>query len=93
MDLEARLLVLDELYRIFEEFINSQTAACTRGCDSCCTCNVTLTTLGYGDITPVNAIAQSWTVLEAIIGQIYLAVLIARLVGMQAAHVSRKKLG
>ena len=43
---------------------------------------VTLTTLGYGDITPINAIAQSWTVLEAIIGQIYLVVIISGLVGI-----------
>jgi hypothetical protein len=45
VDLEARLLVLEELYRIFEGFINTQPLACTRGCESCCTCNVTLTTL------------------------------------------------
>jgi len=42
---------------------------------------VTLTTLGYGDITPLTAPARSFSILEAIIGQLYLAVLIARLVG------------
>ena len=43
---------------------------------------VTLTTLGYGDITPVGAIAQVWFALEALTGTLYLAVLIARLVGL-----------
>jgi len=43
---------------------------------------VTLTTLGFGDISPLNAIAQSWTLLEAIIGQIYLVVIISGLVGI-----------
>lgn len=43
---------------------------------------VTLTTLGYGDITPATPIAQSLTIVEALIGQIYLVVVIAWLVGM-----------
>ena len=42
---------------------------------------VTLTTLGYGDITPLTRPAKNLVVLEAIFGQLYLAVLIARLVG------------
>lgn len=47
---------------------------------------VTLTTLGYGDITPVSSPAKSFAVLEAFIGQLYLTVLIARLVGMQISQ-------
>ena len=43
---------------------------------------VTLTTLGYGDITPTRPIASSLVTLEAVVGQIYLTVLVARLVGM-----------
>jgi voltage-gated potassium channel len=43
---------------------------------------VTLTTLGYGDITPANPVAGSVLTLEAVSGQIYLTVLVARLVGM-----------
>ena len=43
---------------------------------------VTLTTLGYGDITPTRPIAASLVTLEAVVGQIYLTVLVARLVGM-----------
>ena len=41
---------------------------------------VTLTTLGYGDIVPNSAHAQSLATLEAVIGQLYLAMLIARLI-------------
>ncbi len=43
---------------------------------------VTLTTLGYGDILPVKDLSRTMAWLEAFIGQIYLAVIIARLVGM-----------
>ena len=42
---------------------------------------VTLTTLGYGDITPVSAFAKSLTIVIAICGQLYLTILIAMLVG------------
>jgi hypothetical protein len=42
---------------------------------------VTLTTLGYGDITPVSAFAKSLTIFIAITGQLYLTILIAMLVG------------
>jgi hypothetical protein len=42
----------------------------------------TLTTLGYGDITPVSPAARSFAVLEAITGVFYVAVLVARLVGL-----------
>jgi voltage-gated potassium channel len=48
---------------------------------------VTLTTLGYGDITPLTKVAKSFSVLEAVIGQLYLVVVVAWFVGM---HVSRK---
>lgn len=46
---------------------------------------VTLSTLGYGDITPLTKPARNLSTMEAIVGQLYLAVLIARLVGQQAA--------
>jgi len=46
---------------------------------------VTLSTLGYGDLSPVTDKSQTLAGMEAIFGQIYLAVLIARLVGMQSA--------
>lgn len=43
---------------------------------------VTLCTLGYGDITPLSHIAQSASILEAMIGILFPAILIARLVGL-----------
>lgn len=50
---------------------------------------VTLTTVGYGDINPQSPFAQALANLEAILGQIYLAVLVARLVGIQVAQRMR----
>ncbi len=44
---------------------------------------VTLTTVGYGDITPVALGARSLAMLEALVGQLYPAVIIARLVSLQ----------
>jgi Ion channel len=43
----------------------------------------TLTTLGYGDLTPVNVYARTLTSLEALYGQLFPAILIARLVSME----------
>ena len=48
---------------------------------------VTLLTVGYGDIVPASPPAKLTTIIEGFIGQVYLVVLIARLVGM---HVSQK---
>lgn len=42
---------------------------------------VTLTSLGYGDITPVSDQARSLAFLEVIAGNLYMALLVARLVG------------
>ena len=47
---------------------------------------VTLTTLGYGDINPVSGPASAFAMLEAIIGQLFLVILVARLVGLQISH-------
>ena len=49
---------------------------------------VTLTTLGYGDILPVSRLARSLATMEAILGQLYLAVIIASLVGIQISSRS-----
>jgi hypothetical protein len=47
----------------------------------------TLTTLGLGDIYPINRIAMSLVSLEALTGQMYLAIFISRLVGL---HLVKK---
>ena len=44
---------------------------------------VTLTTVGFGDITAVHPFVRSLVMLEALIGQLYPAILIARLVTLQ----------
>jgi hypothetical protein len=43
---------------------------------------VTLATLGYGDIVPKTVDASGLVVAEAVVGQLYLTVLVARLVGL-----------
>lgn len=52
---------------------------------------ITLTTLGYGDITPISSEARSFSLLEAITGQIYLATLVARLVSMNIMQSMKKE--
>jgi len=46
---------------------------------------VTLTTVGYGDVTPVNPAARSLAMLEALLGQLFPAILIARLVSLEVS--------
>jgi voltage-gated potassium channel len=48
---------------------------------------VTITTVGYGDIAPVSSIARAFSVLEAVVGQLFLVILVSWLVGM---YVSRR---
>jgi hypothetical protein len=46
----------------------------------------TLTTLGYGDITPLHPLARTIANLEAVIGQLFPATLLARLVSLELEH-------
>ncbi len=50
----------------------------------------TLSTAGFGDIVPVSRTARTMSWLEAIAGQIYLTVLVARLVGLHIASSTSK---
>ena len=43
---------------------------------------VTLLSIGYGDIVPVSSIAQSFSIIEGVIGHFYVAILVARLVAV-----------
>jgi len=54
---------------------------------------VTLTTLGYGDIVPVHPLARSLAFIEAIVGPLFVAVLIARLVALQIIDAQRERGG
>ena len=49
----------------------------------------TLTTLGYGDIAPQTSPAQMFSSLEAITGQFYLAILVARLIAIHLSSASK----
>jgi hypothetical protein len=46
----------------------------------------TLTTLGYGDITPATVGARAYAIMEAACGQIFLAVIVARLIALQITN-------
>ena len=48
---------------------------------------VTLTTLGYGDISPVVPIARFLVYMEAITGVLYMAILVASLVGIRLSNI------
>ena len=51
---------------------------------------VTLTTVGYGDISPVSPATRTLAWMEAITGQFYLAVIVAGLVSVLAAKAKRE---
>jgi hypothetical protein len=51
---------------------------------------VTLTTLGYGDITPVAPIARFLVYMEAVVGVFYMAILVASLVGVGISESQNK---
>ena len=55
-------------------------------CDMIYFSNVTLTTLGYGDILPLSNLARTLANLEAMAGQLYVAIVIARMVGVQVTQ-------
>lgn len=42
--------VLDQLYKIYDEFVDAKDIVCEKFCADCCTCNVTMTTLEAGKI-------------------------------------------
>ncbi len=48
MDLNSKIAALDQIYRVYDEFVNRLDIACKKYCAGCCTRNVTLTSLeGY----------------------------------------------
>jgi hypothetical protein len=49
----------------------------------------TLTTTGYGDITAINPLVRMWTIFEAIIGTVYNATVVARMVSLYGSPVRR----
>lgn len=53
----------------------------------------TLTTVGYGDIAPVHPVARSLAALEAVTGQLFPVILLARLVSMELHHRQQRERG
>jgi voltage-gated potassium channel len=53
----------------------------------------TLSTIGFGDITPLSLQARYAAVAEGIVGQFYLAILVARLVALQMSETSKETSG
>ncbi len=50
----------------------------------------TITTTGYGDVAPVHPFARAMANLEAVTGQLYMAILIGTLVGLHVSHRTRR---
>ncbi|MGW8313711.1 MAG: potassium channel family protein [Desulfuromonadales bacterium] len=51
---------------------------------------VTMTTIGYGDMVPVSTAARTFATIEGVLGQVYLTILVARLVGMHLMQQQEK---
>lgn len=51
---------------------------------------VTLSTLGYGEIIPIHRVALNWAAVEAMVGQFFIAIVIARLVSLYTLEQGRE---
>lgn len=51
---------------------------------------ITLATVGYGDVTPTTPLAQTLAWTEAVTGQLYLAILVAGLVGFKVTQATKQ---
>ena len=49
---------------------------------------VTISTLGYGDVTPASDATRVLAAMEAVVGQLFLVVLLARMVGLMGRRTS-----
>ncbi len=67
---------------------SNQDALVSMLADYCYFSFTTLTTLGYGDLTPLTLATRVLSCAEAIIGQLFLTILIARLVGLHVVRAS-----
>ncbi len=57
MNIEKKLRILNQLYKIHDNIIKNQENICKKHCSTCCTCNVTMTTLeGFNIINFFNEI-------------------------------------
>ena len=53
---------------------------------------ITMTSVGFGDITPISPVACTLSMVQALIGQLFPAILLARLVSLEIedSHTRRK---
>ena len=65
-DINAKLKILDEIYAIYDRYHTSLSLSCTRGCATCCTRNVTLTTLEGHNILNSLSKNQEEKILKAV---------------------------
>jgi len=81
-------LTIPQAFRLPEDFAGSYPDALQR--QLMYFSFITLTTTGFGDITPVHPVAKMLTMFEALAGQLFLAITIARLVALAVVHQNEK---
>ena len=70
--------------------LSNEDAMASLVADYCYFSFATLTTLGYGDLTPLTLATRVLSCAEAITGQLFLTILIARLVGLHVVRASQR---
>jgi hypothetical protein len=81
-------LSFPQAFRLPEEIISSRPEALLRQLTYFS--YITLTSTGYGDITPIHPLARLLAMFEALAGQLYLAITLARLVSLEIMHRNEK---
>jgi hypothetical protein len=85
---QVAALTIPEAFRLPEGLVASDSDALRR--ELTYFSFVTLTTTGYGDITAVHPVARTLAMLEALVGQLYPAIVLAWLVSLAATHQKEK---
>lgn len=52
---------------------------------------ITMTTVGYGDVTPLSPAARAFSSLQGLVGQLYMAIVIARFVAMELSERMQRR--
>ncbi|MBC2715348.1 MAG: hypothetical protein HF978_08575 [Desulfobacteraceae bacterium] len=64
LNVYRQLAVVDQLYKIYDQFIDSLDIVCKKFCADCCTCNVTMTTLEANKIVSALDLDSRQTMLD-----------------------------